>query len=104
VFAGEQVALAIAIIAVAIVRGRPEHADFSGVFEPTQHAIVGNVAEKKIAAIGEPDGAFSPARTGVEAFNGGVPGYVFCKSGIHNFDGGIGIRDWAFVILLSEKR
>jgi hypothetical protein len=104
VFAGDKAALAIAIVAVAVVRRSAEHADFASVFEPTQHSIVGNIAEEKIAAIGEPDRAFSPARTGVEAFNGGVPGYVFCKSGINDFDGGIGIGDWAFAILLSEKR
>ena len=104
VFAGEQASLAVAVIAVAIVRRRAENADLAGVFEPTQHAIVGNIAEEKIPAIGEPDGTFSPARSGVETFDGGVPGDIFYKSRINDFDGGIGIRDWALAILLSEKR
>ena len=65
VLAGDQTALPIPSIAVAVVRGISEDADFSGLLEPSQHAIVGNVAPDEIAAVREPHGAFCPTSTGV---------------------------------------
>src|SRR5258708_6765015 len=62
VLAGEQPALTIAIVTIAVVRGAAKDADFSGVFEPTQDAVVGDVAPKKIAAVAEPHGPFRPAK------------------------------------------
>ena len=104
VLTGEQAALAVAEVAVAVVRRAAENADLAGVLQPTEHSIVGDVAEKKIAAIGKPDRTFRPARAGVQAFDRGVANFVFCEARINDFDGGIGIEDGIFLCLLGGTR
>jgi len=91
VFAGEQAALSVAVIAIAVVGRTAKNADFSRVFEPSQHAVVGNIAEQKITAITEPNGALGPARACVEPFDGGVDDFVFRKARVNHLDCGIGI-------------
>ena len=107
VFAGEQAALAVAIVAVAVVGGATERGDFAGVGVVAQDAVVGNVAPEKIVAIAEPDGAFGPARAGVEALDGGIALDVFAETRVNGFDGGIGIGRGILALLRggeSERR
>ena len=102
VFASEEAALAVAVVAVAVVGGIAERCDFAGVSVPAEDAIVGNVAPQKIVAVAEPDRAFGPARAGVEAFDGSVALNIFCEARVDDFDRGIGIRDGIFVFLLAR--
>ena len=44
VFAGEQPALAVPAVAVAVVRGAAEYADLSSLLAPSQNAVARNVA------------------------------------------------------------
>src|SRR5208282_360820 len=97
VFAGEQAALAVAKVAVAVIRRAAKNGDFVGVFEPAEHAVVRNVAEEKVAAVAEPDGAFGPARSGVKTLDGGAVHSVFCETRVNHFDGGIGIGNGIFL-------
>src|SRR5208283_1238011 len=50
-FAGEKASLAVTKVAIAIVGRAAENADLAGILEPTQHAIVGDVAEEEVAAV-----------------------------------------------------
>ena len=59
VLAGDEPALAVAGVAVAVVGLGAEGAD-AGLRRPAQHAVVGDVAPQQVAAIGEPDRAFRP--------------------------------------------
>src|SRR6266567_6904509 len=65
VLAGDETALPIASSAIAIVRGISEDADFPGLLEPSQHAIVGDVTPDEIAAVREPHGSLRPTRARV---------------------------------------
>ena len=85
--ARKQPSLPVAIVAIAVIRGAAENADFSGVLEPSQDAVVGDVTPEKIAAVAKPHGPFRPARAGVQAFDRGVADFVFCKAWINDFDG-----------------
>ncbi len=102
--AGKQAALPVAEVAIAVVRRAAEDADFSGVFKPSKHAVVGNVAEKEIAAIAKPDRAFGPAGASVKSLDGRVADLVFSKSRVNDFDGGIGVEDGNFLGLLGGTR
>ena len=103
VLAGEQAALAIAQVAVAVIRWPAEDADLSGIFEPAQDAVVGDVAEEQIAAVAKPYGALGPARAGVEPLDRGALDIIFSEARVQNFDGGIGVGDGIFPLLLAGE-
>src|SRR4029077_2054838 len=99
-----QPALSIAVVAIAVVRGAAEDADFSGVLEPAQDTVVGYVAPEKIPAVPEPGRSFRPARASVQTLDRSVADSVFCEAWVNYFDGGIGIGDGTLPILLAGKR
>ncbi len=53
--AAHESALAVARMAVRIIRRLTERADRAARFVPTQDAVVGDVAPQQIAAVAEPD-------------------------------------------------
>src|ERR1700746_1153116 len=65
VFAGQQSALAVTAIAIAIVRWAAKNTDLSGFLAPTEHPIIRDIAEKEIPPIAKPHGALCPSRAGV---------------------------------------
>ena len=65
VLAGEQPALSVPIVAVAVIRRATENADFSSLLQPSQHSIVGDVAEEEIPPIRKPYRSFRPPRAHV---------------------------------------
>src|ERR1700730_10618043 len=65
VLAGEQPALSVPIVAVAVVRGATKNADLSSLLQPSQHSIVGDVAEEEIPPIRKPYRTFRPPRANV---------------------------------------
>src|SRR5215470_94211 len=81
----------ITSVAVAIVGWAAENAYFAGIFQPAQHAVVGNVAEKQESSIAKPHRAFCPTRACVQALNGSVEYDVFSKAWIDDLDGGVRI-------------
>src|SRR5215472_12721737 len=48
VLASEQPALPVPAVAVAVIRGVAKHGNLSRILEPTQHTVVGDVAEEQI--------------------------------------------------------
>jgi len=91
VLAGDEVALAIARIAIAVIRRLAEDADFACIFEPAQYAVVGNVTPEQIAAVAEPDRAFGPATSGVQALDGGIADKILGEARIDHFDRRVGV-------------
>src|SRR5882672_9554855 len=53
-FAGDKPSLAVAGVAVGVVRGPPERADGAGFFLPAQNAVARDVAPQQVAAVAEP--------------------------------------------------
>jgi len=102
--AGEKSSLAVAIVAIAVIGRTAKHADFSGVLEPTQDAIVRNVAEQQVAPVAKPHGPLRPARAGIKALDGGVTDLVFGEARIDDLDGGVGIGNRSFAFLPRGKR
>src|SRR5215472_7811964 len=101
--AGQQSALAVAVIPVAVVRGSAENTNLSGLLMPTQHAVVGDVAEQQITPIPKPDRSLRPSRTGVEALDRSVGHFVFRETRINHFHGSIGIGHRIFLLLFHSK-
>src|SRR5438445_5696232 len=69
VLAGEQPPLAVARIAVGVVRGLAEHADRAGFLLPLHDAVVRDVAPQKIASVAEPHRALAPAHARSNSFD-----------------------------------
>src|SRR5262245_36363344 len=99
--AGNKPALAVAGVAVRVVRGLSEDADRSGFFIPAHDAVVGGVAPKQIVPIAEPDRALAPAHACGETLHAGDVEAVFSKAGIKNLDRRVWI---AFIRLPSGER
>ena len=72
VLAGDEPALAVARVAVRVVRGRAEDADVPVLLEPAHHAVVRDVAPQQVAAVAEVDRALGPAEAGRDALDSGV--------------------------------
>ena len=70
-FACDQPALAVAGVAIAVVRRLPKCGD-AAAGSPTQDSIVRNVGEKQAARIAEPDRPFDPVKPGGELFDRSV--------------------------------
>src|SRR5262249_60124048 len=64
VLAGDEAALAVAGVAVGVVRRFSEHADAAGLLLPAHDAVVGNVAPQQVAAVAEPHRPLAPAHAG----------------------------------------
>src|SRR5438309_1689279 len=69
VLAGEQPPLAVARIAVGVVRGLAEYADRAGFLLPLHDAVVRDVAPQKVAAVAEPHRTLVPARARSNSFH-----------------------------------
>jgi hypothetical protein len=74
-----------------------------GVFEPAQHAVIGDVAEEQVVSVGDPDRAFGPACACIEALNGGIDDYVFGEARIDDLDGSIGIGRGGLRVLFGAR-
>src|SRR5712692_4647382 len=91
--AGDESTLLVAGIAVAVIGGATEDADLAGLLDPAHDPVVGYVAPKQVAAVPEPDGAFSPPHTSVQSFDRRVGDAVLREAWIDNFDCRLGIPD-----------
>ena len=69
VLAGDQPALAVAGIAVGVVRGPAEHAYPPGLLVPAHDAVVRNVAPQQATGVAEIDRALAPAHVGRDALD-----------------------------------
>ena len=70
-FTGDQTALAVARIAIAVPGRLAEDADGAGFFLPFQEAIIGDVAPEQVAAVAEVHWTFGPAAAIRESFDRG---------------------------------
>jgi len=92
VLTSKQPALAIAVIAVAVVRWTAEGADLSSFLLPTQHSVIGDVAEQEVAPIAKPYRPFRPSRACIEALDGCISNLAFCETRIDHLHGRIGVE------------
>ena len=102
--ASEQPALPVAAVAIAVIRRAPEDADFAGILEPAQHAVVRNVTEQEKAPVSEPDRPFRPSGPGVQAFDRGVDDNILGESWVDDLNRRIGIGNGSLAILLREHQ
>src|SRR5471030_306318 len=87
----DQPSFAVASVAVGVVRGLAERADFARFLVPAQHAVVRNVAPYQRAAVAEPDRPFIPASPLIQTFDRRHADTQRVKARIEYSDGGIGI-------------
>src|SRR5262249_33874434 len=93
VLTGDQPALVIASVAVAVVGWAAEDADSPGLLAPTQHAVVRDVAPQQVAAIAEPDRPFGPAEAGGEPLDRGVADGILRKARVDHLNRRVGVAD-----------
>src|SRR5262252_1707645 len=91
VLAGDEAALAVARVAVGVVRRLAVHGGAARLLIPPQDAIVRNVAPQQAARVAEPHRPFAPAGAGVEALDAGVENAIFQKARIDDLDGRVRI-------------
>ena len=72
VLAGDEPALAVAGVAVGIVRRLAEHADRAGLLLPFHDPVVRDVAEQQIAAVAEPHRPLGKAHAAGDPLDRGV--------------------------------
>src|ERR1700746_2271343 len=84
VLAGQQSALAVAAIAIAVIRWTAEDRDLAGLLAPAQHAVVGDIAEHQVASVAKPYRTFRPSRAGVETLDRAIYDFVFCETRINH--------------------
>src|SRR5207237_10305877 len=89
--AGDTADLAVAGIAVGIVRWLAEDAHRARFLVPFQHAIVRDVAPDQAAHISEPHRALAPAGAQIEAIDARQREMIFAKARIESGDERIGI-------------
>src|SRR6185437_5938120 len=70
--AGDEPPIAVARVAVRVVRGAAEDADMPVLLEPAHHPVVGDVAPQQVAAVAEIDRPLGPAEAGGDALDCGV--------------------------------
>src|ERR1035437_10921064 len=92
VLARDQPPNTITAIAIAVIRGAAVHGDLSRFLQPSQHTIVGNVAEEKVSAVADPHWTFCPAGTRVQALHRRADDSIFCEPRINDLYRRIGIR------------
>ena len=71
VLAGDEPALAVAGVAVGVVRRLAVHAGAPGLLVPAHDAVVGNVAPQQAARVAEIDRPLAPAHAGREPLDAG---------------------------------
>ena len=72
VLAGDEAPLAVAGVAVGVVRRLPEDRGLAGFLVPSEDAVVGNVAPQHAPLIADPHRAFAPAAAGVKPLDRGI--------------------------------
>src|SRR5262249_31630055 len=91
VLAADEAALAVAGVAVGIVRRLAEHGGAAGLLIPPQDAVVGDVAPQEAARVAEPNRALAPPCAGVEPLDAGIENAIFQKARIEDLDGRVWI-------------
>src|SRR5260221_7511646 len=86
VLAGDETALAVARVAVGVVRRLAEDADRAGLLLPFHHPVVRDVAPQQIAAVAEPHRPLAPAEAGRQALDAGQGDAIFREAGVQDFD------------------
>src|SRR5882757_4439685 len=82
VLAAHQPALAVARIAVGVVRGLAEDADRAGLLLPFHHPVVRDVAPQEVAPVAEPDRPLAPAEPGRQKLDRGEGQAIFGETRI----------------------
>src|SRR5438874_13061361 len=72
VLAGNEPSLAVAGVAVGVVRGLAEDADLAGFLVPFEDPVVGDVAPQQTPQVTDPDRAFAPPAAGVKPLDRGI--------------------------------
>ena len=93
VLTGDQPALPVARVAVAVVGWAAKDADRSGFLGPAQHAVVGDITPDEIAAIAKPDRPLGPARACVESLQGRAAKHVFAEGRLDSLNSRVRIAD-----------
>ncbi len=91
VLAADEPPLAIARVAVGIVRGRAEDAHMPVFLQPAHHAIVGNIAPHQKSAVAEIDRALGPAEAGGDPLDRRIADHVFELLVVEHFDARVGV-------------
>src|SRR5262245_27159452 len=89
--AGDEAALAVAGIAICVVRRLAIDAHASCSFIPAHDAVVGDVAPKQTARISEIDGSLAPAHARGEPLDTRERQPIFCKARVEDLDRRVGI-------------
>ena len=84
-FAGDQAALAVAGMSVAVVGRVAEDGHRATFLAPAHNAVVGDVAPQQKAPIAKPDRPFRPACACPDPFYGGAAQLVLVKARIQAF-------------------
>ncbi len=90
VLAAQQTPLAVAGIAVGVVRGLAEHAHMAVFLVPAHHAVVWNVAPDQAAIVVNVDRSFRPSESSSDPLDRGVADLVL-EAFVEDLDAGIGI-------------
>src|SRR5262249_61072953 len=86
--AGDEPPLAIAGVAVGVIRGPAELAPLPGFLVPAHDPVVGNVAPQHVAAVAEPHRPLAPAHARRKLLERRVEQPEFGEARIEHFDGG----------------
>src|ERR1700726_4276896 len=90
--AGDEPSLAVAGIAVGMVRGLAKDADRAGFFLPLHDAVVRDVAPQEVAAVTEPHRALGPTKPGRQPLDGSAERRLdLIEARIERLDRGIGV-------------
>src|SRR6266850_1379517 len=86
VLAGQEPPLAVARVAVAVVRGLAEHAHGARLLVPAHHAVVRDVAPQEVAPVAEPHRPLVPAAVRGDALHLRQPELVAVEARIDHLD------------------
>ena len=103
VFAGYQPSLAVARVAVAVVRRRAEGRDQPGFLAPAHHAVVRDVGKQEVAAIAKPHWPFRPARPRPQALDHGAADAIRVEARVERFDGRVGVAHNAAILAPGQR-
>src|SRR6266852_4103724 len=102
VLAGHETSLAVARVAVCVVRGLAEDAHRTRLFLPLHHPVVGDVAPEEEASIAEPDRAFRPPKARGQPLDGREVQPVFREARIEPQHSRIRVPDRPTVPTIHE--
>src|SRR6266852_9548292 len=102
VLAGHETSLAVARVAVCVVRGLAEDAHRTRLFLPLHHPVVGDVAPEEEASIAEPDRAFRPPKARGQPLDGREVQPVFREARIEPLHSRIRVPDRLTVPTIHE--